>query len=251
MSNSMTIRLLTYNMHKGFTLGAQKFVLSKMKNSIKNLDLDFVCLQEVVGSHLKHQRLNPEWSNTAQFEYLAHEMFPHYAYGKNAIYRQGDHGNAILSRHPIQSFHNEDVSLTKIERRGLLHAIVPLPEKPHPLHLFCIHLGLFENDRLTQVDRLARRIGREVHPEAPMIIAGDFNDWRENLSRVLQADLGLKEAFFDEKKQHALTFPSFFPLFPLDRIYYRNMRCLASQTLTQGEWSKLSDHLPLEGVFEI
>ena len=249
-----TIRLLTYNIHKGFTIGPQRYVLNQIKHSIKSLtDIDFVCLQEVVGEHLHHvQHLSPHWTtSTAQFEYLAHELFPYFAYGKNAIYPEGNHGNAILSRLPILSFENEDVSLTKIERRGLLHAIIPIPNHEHPLHLFCIHLGLFEKDRRTQVDRLAQRIGRSVPAQAPMIIAGDFNDWRENLSLILATDLGLKEAYFEEKKKHAKTFPSFFPLFSLDRIYYRNMRCLSAEPLFQGDWTKLSDHLPLQGIFEL
>ena len=209
-----TIRLLTFNIHKGFTAGKRNFVLKPLKRSLEKMDLDFACLQEVVGHHVQHENLNPDWNNSSQFEYLAHGQFPHYVYGKNAIYRAGNHGNAILSRHPISAWENEDVSLTKIERRGLLHAIIPAEDRPHPLHLFCLHLGLFEKDRVTQVDRLARRIAKEVHPDAPMIIAGDFNDWCENLSLILSRDLGLKEAYYESKKRHALTFPSFFPLFP-------------------------------------
>ena len=103
---------------------------------------------------------------------------------------------------------------------------------------------------MTQVDRLARRIAKEVHPDAPMIIAGDFNDWCENLSLILSRDLGFKEAYYESKKRHALTFPSFFPLFPLDRIYYKNMKCLSARPLLNDEWAKLSDHLPLLGEFE-
>ena len=118
-----TIRLLTFNIHKGFTAGKRNFVLKPLKRSLEKMDLDFACLQEVVGHHVQHENLNPDWNNSSQFEYLAHGQFPHYVYGKNAIYRAGNHGNAILSRHPISAWENEDVSLTKIERRGLLHAI--------------------------------------------------------------------------------------------------------------------------------
>ncbi len=37
----------------------------------------------------------------SQFAFLADEIWPHFAYGKNAIYSAGHHGNAILSKHPI------------------------------------------------------------------------------------------------------------------------------------------------------
>jgi len=245
-----TIKLFSYNIHKGFTAGKRNFVLKKIKDAISNLDLDVACLQEVIGHHDRHATLNPDWKNSSQFEYLASAAFSHYAYGKNAIYPTGNHGNAILSRHPISFSENEDVSFSRIERRGLLHTVLDLPEG-QKLHVFCVHLGLFENDRRTQFERLAQRISNQVPPDAPLIIAGDFNDWRENASEILERSLGVKEASFSLKKRHALTFPAFFPLFALDRIYYRNMKCVSAHTLANDSWPKLSDHLPLQGIFEI
>jgi len=53
-----------------------------------------------------------------------------YAYGRNAVYDYGDHGNAILSRFPIRSSENEDVSFHRRESRGLLHCEIELPGSP-------------------------------------------------------------------------------------------------------------------------
>ena len=45
------------------------------------------------------------------------------AYGMNAVYPHGHHGNAILSRWTIDQFTNHDVSDHALEKRGLLHAV--------------------------------------------------------------------------------------------------------------------------------
>lgn len=248
---SRQLQFLTYNIHKGFTANNKKFVLREIKEAILTLNLDLVCLQEVIGHHDQHAHLIPEWDSTSQYEYLAYPHFAHFAYGKNASYRKGNHGNAILSRFPILFSENEDVSLTKIERRGLLHTVIEIPKVVPPLHVFSLHLGLFENDRSIQIRRLSERISREVPPDAPLIIAGDFNDWRENITPVLEQTLNLKEAHLGTEQRHAKTFPAFFPLLALDRIYYRNMNCLSVNPLSTRSWKNLSDHLPLHGVFEI
>jgi len=42
-----------------------------------------------------------------------------------------------------------------------------------------------------------------------------------------------------------VTFPSRMPLFALDRMYTRGLRCL-SMTVPRGPaWARMSDHLPL------
>ena len=47
-----------------------------------------------------------------------------------------------------------------------------------PLHCVCVHLGLRSRERSRQLEKLRQRIERLVPPQAPLIVAGDFNDWR-------------------------------------------------------------------------
>lgn len=242
------IKILTYNIHKGFNAGNTTYALKTIKQSIQKTHADLVFLQEVIGDHRKHDHHMDDWINSSQFEYLADQTWPHFSYGKNALYTEGHHGNAILSKYPIHFTENEDVSFSKIERRGLLHATIE--HGGHTLHAFCVHLGLFEKDRHRQVLRLCARISKMVPPEASIIIAGDFNDWRKSTSEVLKTKLQLKEAFMEVKGRYAMTFPSWFPCLSLDRVYYRNLKCTSAKIMNGDLWRKQSDHLPLLVEFE-
>jgi signal transduction histidine kinase len=72
---------------------------------------DVVFLQEIHGEHKGHQANLQDWPNEAQFEYLADSIWHHHAYGKNAVYPEGHHGNAILSKYPIKRWDNLDLTL--------------------------------------------------------------------------------------------------------------------------------------------
>src|SRR5690349_17254196 len=95
------LRVLSYNIHKGFGPGNIKFILKKIKEALRSIHPDLVFLQEVLGHHEIHQKNIKGWPEQSQFEFLAHELWPHFAYGRNAVYTNGHHGNAILSKHPI------------------------------------------------------------------------------------------------------------------------------------------------------
>jgi len=243
-------RILSYNIHKGFTVGNVKFILQKIKQSIDVVHADVVCLQEVVGDNVRKKSRIKDWPVTSQFEFLADQTWSHYAYGKNAVYTEGHHGNAVLSRFPIESWKNDDISLTPFENRGLLHTILNNPEQKKPIHIFCVHLSLLERDRQRQLKMLSEKIREEVPDGEPLIVAGDFNDWRQNASLILFKSLGMKEASLDLKGRHAMTFPSKLPFFALDRIYYRNLKCIGVDVFKKGIWSQLSDHLPTIADFE-
>jgi endonuclease/exonuclease/phosphatase family metal-dependent hydrolase len=242
-------KILTYNIHKGFNTANTAYMLKQIKKSVRASDADLVFLQEVIGHHDQHRKHMDDWPTGAQFEYLSDEVWPHFAYGKNAFYTEGHHGNAILSKYPISHFENEDVSFSRIERRGILHAVIPHGDQE--LHAFCIHLGLFEKDRKKQVQRLCSRIARHVPHQSPLIIAGDFNDWNRSAGKIIETELTMKESFFEIHGKHALTFPSFLPVLPLDRIYYRNLKCLSADRMRGPLWNQQSDHLPLIAEFEI
>jgi endonuclease/exonuclease/phosphatase family metal-dependent hydrolase len=241
-AGTMALKLLTYNIHKGYTLGNTRFILNELRAAIRDVHADLVLLQEVT--------VRGEYEAEKQFEFLADEVWKHYAYGKNAVYTAGHHGNAILSKFPIESVENEDVSLSRFERRGLLHAQIVIPEISKKIHLMSVHLGLFEKDRSLQVDRLVSRIQRMAKNEA-LIVGGDFNDWRERYSQVMEDRLGCVESFHALHQEHPKTYPGAMPLFRLDRIYSRGFRIVKAHVLRGKTWARLSDHLPLCAELEI
>jgi len=240
---------MTYNIHKGFSSGRKEFVLEQVRDSLRGCDCDIVLLQEIQGEHKKKAMSIPEWPKESQFEYLADSVWPHHAYGKNAIYQSGHHGNAILSKYPFAFWENINVSRQQRASRSLLHGMLSHPAISGPLHVICLHLGLFEAERKSQIEVLTQRIKTHVKDADPLIIGGDFNDWRGKVDNYFAKELGLKELFLELRGHHAKSFPSAFPVLSLDRIYFRGLTPRAALCLRGLPWKKLSDHLPLYAEF--
>lgn len=245
------LRVLSYNIHKGFDTGNRRFVLRRIRDAIREVHADLVFLQEVLGEHEEHRSRYEDWPEQSQFEFLACELWPHFAYGRNAVYSSGHHGNAILSKYPLSLWENIDISTSRMERRGLLHAVVDVPGKHRPVHAICLHLGLFETDRKAQVGLLCERVDSHVPRGDPLVIAGDFNDWRGRVSGRLERRLEVREAFHELEGGHARTFPSWLPALRLDRIYYRGMRPRSAKCMMGRPWNELSDHVALSAHFEV
>lgn len=242
------IKIVTYNIHKGFSFGKSRFVLHQMREMLGHVDADIIFLQEIQGKHEKHELYVENWPAMPHFEFLAEEIWPHYAYGKNAIYRLGHHGNAILSKYPFTFWENIDVSIQKRASRSLLHGVIELPNNG-VLHVICVHLGLMKFERTKQMQVLVERIQSKIPAGEPILIAGDFNDWRSHLSFELEQNLGLEEIFKTLRGSYAKSFPSWQPTLPVDRIYYRGVKPELCKRFNQYPWRKLSDHLPLYAEF--
>ena len=246
-----SIKILTYNIHKGFSMSNLKFILHDIKESLRHINADVVFLQEIHGEkNISNGRFD-DWKNNNQFEFLADEVWPHHAYGKNAIYKSGHHGNAILSKYPFVEWENIDVSIMKKASRSLLHGTIKIPGSEKKIHIICIHLGLFGRERERQLSTLAKRINSHVPSDEPLIIAGDFNDWRGRAERHLHHDLGVKEVFKDAHGSYARTFPALFPVLSMDRIYYRGIEVVDCRVLHGQPWQRLSDHTPLLAEFKL
>ncbi len=243
------LSIVTYNIHKGFGVGKIRFLLPQMKEAIQALTPDIVFLQEVQGKNERQERRVSRWPQESQFKFLAKECWPYYAYGKNATYQAGHHGNAILSRYPIVDHENINVSKITRASRSLLHATIDI--NGEIIHLLCVHLGLFKEERIKQVAKLSERIIQHIPSDAPLILAGDFNDWRKELLTDLEHRLGLKEALKEISGDHAKSFPAITPALHTDRIYYRGVTLMTADCLRGKPWRLLSDHLPLYASFSV
>jgi endonuclease/exonuclease/phosphatase family metal-dependent hydrolase len=244
-----TLRVLSYNIHKGQSAFHLKYVIRQLKVAIRQSRADLVCLQEVIGDQKSILSSDPSAiGRSRQFEYLADEIWPHYAYGKNSVYTRGDHGNAILSRYPILSSNNLDLSVHTIQRRGLLSAEIQVPFAVLPIRVYCTHLDLLQKGRTLQAKKLIAEIQSYPRPQSPWILAGDFNDWNLRVDRKVRDQLGASEAFESDRGKTAMTFPSWFPILRLDRIYSSGFDTCSTQDFREDrttEWSRLSDHLPI------
>jgi endonuclease/exonuclease/phosphatase family metal-dependent hydrolase len=247
----MRIKILSYNIHKGFDIFNRRFVLARIKQQIRLINPDVVCLQEVQGEHEKLKKELNEWPLEAQFEFLADTIWPHHAYGKNAVYPQGHHGNALLSKYPIKYWHNLDLTLDKTEMRGLLHAEIWLPDENKTFHMMNTHINLFHVARKRQAEMISNYILEKIPEASPFLLAGDFNDWLLRLDPIIKRNLKVEEIFHFLYGKHARTFPCFFPQLPLDRIYVRGAIPIQGSVLSDGVWRDLSDHLPIYAEVEV
>ena len=233
-------KCLSYNIHKGFSQTNARFLLEEIRYAIRQTDADLVFLQEVIGKNHRHENNYKNWPEESQFEFLADQVWPHFAYGKNAIYQHGHHGNAILSKHPFTQWSNHDVSRWRFSQRGVLHGVID-----EHIHVYCIHFGLFAIERRFQFEQLMAVIEKSTPQDAPMIIAGDFNDWHKKIDKRLQRELGMKDVFKSCNGKLAKTFPAKAPIFSMDRIYTRGFAVDHCNKLLAGHHHGLSDHCAL------
>lgn len=262
----MKLRIATWNIHKGVSAIGTRPRVHGIKQALSAMGADVVFLQEVQGRHdllaLKHT----SWPSQAQHEFLAGDSH-HSAYGMNAVYDHGHHGNALLSRFPIASANNHDVSDHAFESRGILHCVVTLDTVD--VHCYVVHLGLFAGSRLRQTEALIEAVESTAPAGAPILIAGDFNDWTNALSATLRARLNVAEVFDERLPSHrfgdylrrlagrgprkapARTFPAAMPMLQLDRVYVRGLEVLAAQVLHGARWARLSDHAPIVAELQI
>jgi endonuclease/exonuclease/phosphatase family metal-dependent hydrolase len=163
----------------------------------------------------------------------------------------GSYGNAILSRHPILTQSNQDVSDHRFESRGLLHCEIRVAQVARPVHCVCVHLGLTAGSRRRQMAALVARLGELAPDGAPLIIAGDFNDWRHKANRALIEDLGVVEVFEHVSGRTARTFPALMPMFRLDRIYARGLDVIDARVHLSNPGNRMSDHAALAATFDL
>jgi endonuclease/exonuclease/phosphatase family metal-dependent hydrolase len=238
------LHVATYNIHKGFSQFNRRMMVHELRERLRHLNPDIVFLQEVQGLHLQHAENFAEWPGSPQHEFLAEGVWPDCAYGRNMVYDHGHHGNAILSRFPIVDSHNQDVTHLQFEKRGLLHCSIQLPDGTLA-HSVCVHLSLFARSRLKQMNDLAEYLESSADPQSPLIIAGDFNDWRNHAGEHLAKRLGLREVFGGMGGRPVRSFPAAMPVFRLDRIYVRGFDVHHTEVHHGRPWSTISDHAAL------
>jgi endonuclease/exonuclease/phosphatase family metal-dependent hydrolase len=249
------LRVATYNIHKGVGAFGLRSRLHELRLAVHRFDADLLFLQEVQDRNDRAAPLFPG----GQLDTLAGAGYAHRAYGANAFYPHGHHGNAILSRWPLAHARNHDVSDHPLERRGVLHAVVqpPWPGAPD-LHLLCTHFGLVRGSRLRQAQWVVDFVAREIPPGDPLILAGDFNDWQRDVDARLRAGLnlgevsdcaagrgGLAQWLGLSARRPVRTFPSLAPWLALDRIYLRGLQPCALRVPRGRTWARVSDHAPL------
>ena len=235
-----TLKVVTYNIHKGLSPFNRRVVMHDLREHLRELNADILFLQEVQGEHAHHSLRHADYPVAPQHEYIAESVWAHHAYGMNAVYEAGHHGNAILSRFPIVQSSNQNVSAHRFENRGLLHCKILVGERH--VHCLCAHFGLFAKGRRAQTRILIDYVLTNIPSGSHLVIAGDFNDWRNQLSASLANELDVFDTSHLFHGKHARSFPAVLPLFKLDRIYVRGFEVIESKVHSSR---RMSDHAAL------
>ena len=53
-TQQFSFKVLTINIHKGFTAFNRRFILPELRDAVRTVSADIVCLQEVMGAHEVH-----------------------------------------------------------------------------------------------------------------------------------------------------------------------------------------------------
>jgi endonuclease/exonuclease/phosphatase family metal-dependent hydrolase len=247
--HDVQLRLLTYNIHRAIGVD-RRFRPERIIEILHHHNADLVLLQEVDEGAPRSRELD-----------LAKELalesgYPHFAVGHNVSLKKGRYGNATLSRFPIQRERNIDLSVAESWiRRGCQHTTVLVGEGKAPLEVFNLHLGLSARERQKQIALLARSSEFSgVDGRTPMLVGGDFNDWRSLLWPVFTNGLGFQSATDSRtgRRRALATYPAFSPQGPLDRIYFRGALRLAGIHRCRLQVARVaSDHLPVMAEFDL
>lgn len=189
----------------------------------------------------REEQFFAQWPSRGQADFLAPQG--HTAvHRSNAITRHGEHGNALLSRCPVLAHQHADMSDHRFEQRGLLHSEVEM--RGQRIHVLVLHLGLMRGGHMRQLQQVCEYVRRDIESEAPVIVAGDFNEWNASVRKVL-GDVGLEAPTHPPMP----TFPTALPLLALDHIYTRGLQRLRQHVPHGPQWTRISDHLPIVTEF--
>ena len=220
------LRVMTWNIHGAYGRNP-RFDLDRVIGLIERHAPDVIALQEIDSRR-------PRAAGVADpFAALQAALGHHGVGAKTITTTDGEYGQALISRWPIQDVEIHDISHQEREPRRAIRCEVVAPFGS--LRVIATHLGLSMGERRGQSRALLGLIG---HAPATTVVLGDFNDWFwvGSVRRVLAAKL--------PGRSHLRTFPSICPLFRFDRIYCSPVSAL-EKTWTDRTARALSDHLPV------
>jgi endonuclease/exonuclease/phosphatase family metal-dependent hydrolase len=237
-----TLKVVTYNVHRCKGLDG-RVRPDRVAKVLKEIDADIVALQEVVC-------IPGDEPEGDQAHFIAREIGADFLFGENRKLWGGAYGNVVLSRLPMRTVKNHDLSVRGRERRGCLHIDVELAGRV--LHVFNVHLGTAFLERRKQGRKLAGLdilLNNEL--KGPRILLGDFNEWAPGLTTKL---LSAHMQSVDIKKhlKRRRTYPGVLPIVHLDHIYHDESMEVVNLSLHRTRTSLVtSDHLPLVAELKV
>ncbi|MBI4527891.1 MAG: endonuclease/exonuclease/phosphatase family protein [Deltaproteobacteria bacterium] len=222
---------ISYNVHQCVGLDGRRDP-ARIADIIRESGADIVGLQEV-------HSVSGDWRESHQMDYLAEETGLQAVPGHTMVRENSNYGNVLLTSRRILNIQWVDLSVPGREPRGAIDADIEIGGET--VRVIVTHLGLGPAERRYQARRLLTALAEER--TQIVVLLSDINEWlpRGRPLSWLQARLG--------RTAPLRTFPSFFPLFPLDRIWVHPSQLLVNLSIYQTPLTRIaSDHLPLKAV---
>lgn len=231
-----TIRIMTYNIHGGRgTDGVIDY--ARIGHMMNEENIDIALLQEVdTRPYRVKKESRIKVSQNRNFDYLIGKHFPYYIWAPTIHTKEGWYGNAVLSRFPFLDSLRVDISFKGREPRNFIDTYIETPQGL--LRVINTHKGLQRAERAHQTKKICTEL--DENPQIPLIFGGDVNEWQALFSvlKILTRHLRPHNA--------GASWPSFFPIFSLDRFWSRPEGLIKSaKVLKKPEMRKFSDHLPV------
>jgi endonuclease/exonuclease/phosphatase family metal-dependent hydrolase len=216
---------MTWNIHGGVGTD-RKFALARITDAIARINPSIVALQEVDS-----RRRLPD--GRSAFEVLREAVGGYGIEAKSIVTADGDFGQMLIGRWPFGKTTVHDISHSNREPRRAIETELSLPAGT--LRVIASHFGLSLKERREQARSLIK-IARP-HPTTTVML-GDFNEWfwPGSLRHALKHEL-------PGRTRHA-TFPSWCPMFRLDRIFCWPRHALL-RSFVYRDSRRASDHLPV------
>lgn len=235
MANRIThqLAIASYNIHQSIGRDRQCRP-GRIAEVIRSMHVDFIALQEVDSRPGLHKE-------SMQMDYLAHATDMEAVPGHTITRHTGHFGNVLLTRHPVLSVRQVDISVPGREPRGIIDAELDIHGLP--LRVIATHLGLGAAERRFQVRRILQII--DERPSPWLVVLGDFNEWSPwgRPLRWLNERLG--------KAPNHCTFPARASCLALDRIWLQPRQALTDLHPHITPLARIaSDHLPLWGLID-
>lgn len=221
------LRVATYNVHSYVGTDGRRDP-DRVAAVIRAMEADVVGLQEVEARDVPGAGLN-------EVAYLAQAVGMEGVHGPTLERDGGPYGNALLTRHPVRAVRRVDLSVSGREPRGVLD--VDLDVRGAPVRVCVTHFGLARHERGRQLEIVLDLLDRHTCPVD--VLVGDFNEWLPwwRLQR-LNLLMGRSPA--------VRSFPSRWPLLPLDRIWVRPRKAVVAIGAFRAAGAAVaSDHVPV------
>jgi endonuclease/exonuclease/phosphatase family metal-dependent hydrolase len=234
MRRCETFTVASYNVHQCVGLDG-RLDIKRIAHVLSELDTHLIGLQEV-GTHPQGMH------SLSQMEYLADATGLHAIAGPTIERQTGPYGNVLLTGWRVLGSRLLDLSVPGREPRGAIDAELDIAGQR--VRVIVTHLGLRAAERRYQVRRLLAALSEGQHRF--IVVLGDINEWilRSRPLRWFHARFG--------KPPAPRTFPSWLPLFALDRVWVLPREALLDiRTHATAITRIASDHLPVRAVIAV